>query len=454
MCQAQPNLIPNPGFEDYSWCPPGGHGSIVHCEEWFTPYNTSTDLHHLCGGRQDEIDRGGHQFPRTDSGMAAIWRMVTGNNCEYAAAKLQIPMKKDSTYVVQYYLNLADYSFFGCGNCADALLTDTLPDWSYPTALDLPHPATPQIRQAGMLSDTVGWTEVCDVYQARGGEQYLMIGSYVDHADLDLLRIGEPLDSLEYFHFVYYYIDDVAVYQVPGGEDFRYYSDTVCSTSLPHTLTARAGYQRYQWTTGDTTRSITVNEPGVYWVEQFIECFRVVDGHNVEVDTLHPAPDLGPDRYHCENDEVQPVLLDAGAQPRYRWSTGETSRSITVQDSGTYYVQVPYRFCPTQQDTVHLLGCPPNYAYRLTLPNVFSPNGDGVNDRFVPMDLYNLDWELLRIYDRWGREVYAAASPQPGWDGRHRGRDLPVGVYYYQLHFRRPVTGEADLRKGTLTLLR
>jgi gliding motility-associated-like protein len=93
---------------------------------------------------------------------------------------------------------------------------------------------------------------------------------------------------------------------------------------------------------------------------------------------------------------------------------------------------------------------PPNYAYRIAFPDVFTPNGDGVNDLFRPLELYDLDWDWLEIYDRWGRRVFESRSPWPGWDGE----GAPPGVYPYRLRFRRPVTGEAAYLAGTLTLLR
>lgn len=66
------------------------------------------------------------------------------------------------------------------------------------------------------------------------------------------------------------------------------------------------------------------------------------------------------------------------------------------------------------------------------LPNVFSPNGDGINDEldFGPY-FHRIS---LSIYDRWGNEVYSNDSYENDWDGKNQnGSELPEGVYYYVL---------------------
>ena len=67
---------------------------------------------------------------------------------------------------------------------------------------------------------------------------------------------------------------------------------------------------------------------------------------------------------------------------------------------------------------------------RVFIPNAFTPDADGRNDRFVP-DVNYVDPSAydLRIYDRMGRLVYTATDPSVGWDGS----GLPAGVYAYVL---------------------
>ena len=93
------------------------------------------------------------------------------------------------------------------------------------------------------------------------------------------------------------------------------------------------------------------------------------------------------------------------------------------------------------------------------IPNIFSPDDDGYND------LWQIDagpsvatLENLRIFDRWGDQVYlwdesVPADGWPGWDGKTGGKAVELGVYVYYIEFRL-VNGEKHIRKGDLTVMK
>lgn len=68
-------------------------------------------------------------------------------------------------------------------------------------------------------------------------------------------------------------------------------------------------------------------------------------------------------------------------------------------------------------------------TYTIFIPNVFSPNGDGKNDRFVIVRLQHFPGSSLKVFNRWGNQVYASANYDNTWDG---GGQVP-GTYYYVL---------------------
>ena len=98
--------------------------------------------------------------------------------------------------------------------------------------------------------------------------------------------------------------------------------------------------------------------------------------------------------------------------------------------------------------------------YGVYIPNVFSPNGDGLNDKFT---LYaNKKGEelvLLQIFDRWGNMVYHAehkdvhAFKNDGWNGSYKGKLMDPGVYIYQAIVRF-IDGEVRKFSGDVTLIR
>ncbi|MEW6467953.1 MAG: gliding motility-associated C-terminal domain-containing protein [Bacteroidota bacterium] len=67
------------------------------------------------------------------------------------------------------------------------------------------------------------------------------------------------------------------------------------------------------------------------------------------------------------------------------------------------------------------------------LPNVFTPNGDGINDYFVPFPYKYVKDVDIQIYNRWGEVVFTSTDPDINWDGTHMKSKQPCsdGVYYY-----------------------
>ena len=70
-------------------------------------------------------------------------------------------------------------------------------------------------------------------------------------------------------------------------------------------------------------------------------------------------------------------------------------------------------------------------TYRL--PNVFTPDGDGVNEFWIPFPYTNVEKIDLVVYDRWGKRVFKTEDPDINWDGKHEhsARPLPEGTYFY-----------------------
>ena len=71
-------------------------------------------------------------------------------------------------------------------------------------------------------------------------------------------------------------------------------------------------------------------------------------------------------------------------------------------------------------------------CFDFTVPNVFTPNNDGVNDDFV-IKITHADSYSITIYDRWGKEVYTSTNPNEYWNSTILSTNylVPDGVYYY-----------------------
>ncbi len=81
------------------------------------------------------------------------------------------------------------------------------------------------------------------------------------------------------------------------------------------------------------------------------------------------------------------------------------------------------------------------------IPNVFSPNGDGINDTYIVQYTGNQHFSFA-VFDRWGVKQYTTTNKNAGWDGTNKGNEVVEGVYYYTLNI-----GDREFT-GNITLVR
>lgn len=82
------------------------------------------------------------------------------------------------------------------------------------------------------------------------------------------------------------------------------------------------------------------------------------------------------------------------------------------------------------------------------MPNVFTPNGDGINEMFIPTRSFNVKSAEVTIYNRWGEAVYHASNLEPGWDG---SKNSP-GVYFWCVHYE-GINRQKYIKKGVIHLV-
>lgn len=149
--------------------------------------------------------------------------------------------------------------------------------------------------------------------------------------------------------------------------------------------------------------------------------------------------------------EGQSLSLVAGGGDVYAWDNGTTGSTILVQPNETsdYCVTVTNargcseRVCLTVEVTKESV---------FYVPNAFTPNGDGLNDRFEIRQV-NLTEFTMRIFDRWGKLIFESGSADLSWDGTYKGTEVAEDVYIYAI----TATGidkTEYTKRGHVTLLR
>lgn len=206
------NLVPNGEFEQFTSCP-SGFGQIDHATPWMNPAvdpaAATPDYFNACassGALSVPNNYAGFQPAHSGGGYAFIvlYRTDTPEFREYLEVPLTAPLVGGSCYWFQMQVNLALLSNYA---------TDAIGVHFSDTAIvGIPGndvlPFVPQlVNTGGFLTDTLNWVSVAGLYEAHGGESYLLIGNFNDDASTATMLVGTPGT----YSRAYYYIDDVSL---------------------------------------------------------------------------------------------------------------------------------------------------------------------------------------------------------------------------------------------------
>ncbi|MFT3703684.1 MAG: gliding motility-associated C-terminal domain-containing protein [Agriterribacter sp.] len=157
-----------------------------------------------------------------------------------------------------------------------------------------------------------------------------------------------------------------------------------------------------------------------------------------------PDPDLGENRNICTGDSV---VLNPGIFSSYTWQDGSTKSSFVVKDGGVYNVRVT-NACGAATDEVVIS----KDACNVYFPSAFTPNGDNLNEYFKILNPFGITDYYLAVYNRWGEKVFETKNYNKGWDGKFKGKPVPIGSFAWFCTFKK--TGAEKILKGTVTLIR
>ncbi|MBC8173105.1 MAG: gliding motility-associated C-terminal domain-containing protein, partial [Chitinophagales bacterium] len=236
----------------------------------------------------------------------------------------------------------------------------------------------------------------------------------------------------------------------PLGLDLDLGNDTlVCAGEWTLQLNSISGFEDYNWSTGETSENIVVNEAGTYSVTITTTCETFTDEITVTEDpNLTAQIDLGDDKELCPPAGINNFILTAPeGLPNYNWNTGENASSIIVSEPGIYSVS-SHLLCNDISDEVRITLC--NDIY---IPNAFSPNGDGINDVLALIVVDPSRLVSFQIYNRWGEIVFDGGALNYTWDGTFNNDQQPMGVYAYMLSFLNDAGGQ-EIMKGNVTLVK
>lgn len=225
---------------------------------------------------------------------------------------------------------------------------------------------------------------------------------------------------------------------IGAAQEWWYYNGTYVSTDpfthamVPHTIgmdTIALAVMSDHGCTDSTTRIVRVypTSPSTFTPELVGDCQTVLlapdtvmahTSYQWTINNNWVSPDVRPTFYYDANTVANiPMMLVA--------TTEDGCRDTTIS-----YFPIP--------DCVNV-------------PNSFTPDGDGLNEQFIPVILPPEHFEYLQVFDRWGEMIANITGTRtPAWDGTYGGEPVQVGVYVWRLK----LTSRMDPYIGHVTVLR
>lgn len=424
LTKAQSNLVVDPSMEIYDsivFSPPPIEGcdSLQYISKyWKTPNSGSPDYiisyengcsfpwwPYTCCIPQNSR---GWQWPKDGkayyfiSSFAWFWDEAPDSvrQNENIIGDLSNELLMGHTYCLSFYLSQAEYF---------DLLIDQIGVYFSKTSYFTPWPTIDSIPQLiihfrEFFKDTANWVLFNGKYTASGGEKYITFGTF---------------EAQKPYSFSHLY---------PSG---------VCTHA----------------------NNCEPYESGI-----FIDMVSLYDCTG-----FYYEAEAGENRELCKGEETT-LGWDENTARSFKWSvvSGDSASlsndslprpTVSPQQTTVYALYVVDEYVQEHFDTVtvEVIDCE-NPIY---LPNIFSPNNDGNNDVYYVRSSYVKELKSMKIYDRWGEEVFSCHTSTPlsvtstecGWDGTFRGHNAPEGVYAVFVEALLK-NGETVTKSGTVTLVR
>jgi gliding motility-associated-like protein len=166
----------------------------------------------------------------------------------------------------------------------------------------------------------------------------------------------------------------------------------------------------------------------------------------------------------CPEDELEVKNTSTGSIDTWRWTYGSIGMSLLKDPPPFLFptlsreIKYPVKLVVTNR----ALGCSDSVTKILTvldfcvidIPTAFTPNNDGLNDRFGPHNALKADNYEFKVYDRWGQLVFQSTNWKDRWDGTIKGIPQQNGVFVWMLSYTNRDTKQQVFKKGTVTLIR
>lgn len=156
--------------------------------------------------------------------------------------------------------------------------------------------------------------------------------------------------------------------------------------------------------------------------------FEILEAPELDITFTDPVIDCS-----MSSTTLLPEINSSAGNTSYTWSNGSNEPSVSINTGGNYNVSIEDDCAISYYEwNIDFIETEIGTFYA---PNIFSPNGDGINDEFLPVykDPSQISSYSLDVFDRWGNHVYHSEELDQGWDGKFAAKEGRTGVYVWMI---------------------
>lgn len=244
-------------------------------------------------------------------------------------------------------------------------------------------------------------------------------------------------------------ISDTNFFSISEEPDwvFELFGDTILCEGSTNTLLTEGGVS-YFWNTNETSDSIQIQQGGNYSVTglNLRGCEKELSISVTEISNPSISFSISENSINIRHNVIEGFVTSDDAS-NYVWDLGDGTTITTANFSHQYIIPSELISYLLNITAFNRYGCSTSNSVYVTvvpyIPNVFTPNNDGINDLFMPG--YDLE-----VFDRHGVVFY---SGENGWDGYYKGSIADPDTYFYILKYVDAYL-ESRIKKGFITLVR
>jgi gliding motility-associated-like protein len=224
--------------------------------------------------------------------------------------------------------------------------------------------------------------------------------------------------------------------------------DTCFDIGVGFSYTAQGSPGSYQWSSGSQTATEWISQEGTYLVTLTNGCGTTTDSLQVrritDVDLYFPEDSIKV----CEK-QLSVSLLHVETNYSLEIFAPDGDLVGTHLSESGWYLLHAFNPCGEKWDSIYVNLQNEQFFY---LPNSFTPNNDGNNDRFE-FKGENIEVRDVHIFNRWGEEIFTESGNFNGWNGMYRGEICPDGIYSVHLIYE-DCFGLPTVFKGHVNLIK